>query len=85
MSHNPYLLTSPSVFWEWSARASRGSECSLTLRPPRCPIVHACTLQGVLAQSLNAFFDVLDRYTLADLLHPKAKLVAIFGAANAAQ
>ena len=53
--------------------------------PPRCPIVHACTLQGVLAQSRNAFFDVLDRYTLADLLHPKAKLVAIFGAANTPQ
>ena len=47
--------------------------------------MHACTLQGVLAQSLNAFFDVLDRYTLADLLHPKAKLVAIFGAANTPQ
>lgn len=46
--------------------------------PPRCPIVHACTLQGVLAQALNSFFDVLDRYTLADLLHPTAKLVTIF-------
>jgi Rrf2 family nitric oxide-sensitive transcriptional repressor len=43
-----------------------------------CPIAPACTLQGVLAHAMHAFFEVLDGQTLADLLRPKAKLVQIF-------
>lgn len=34
-----------------------------------CPIVAVCGLQGVLGGALQAFFDVLDKYTLADLVH----------------
>lgn len=33
-----------------------------------CPIVAACELKSVLAQALDAFLSVLDKYTLADLL-----------------
>src|SRR6185369_3161940 len=29
--------------------------------PPKCPIVSACSLQGVLAEALREFFAVLDR------------------------
>ncbi len=34
----------------------------------RCTISPACTLTGVLAEALDAFLTVLDRYTLADLI-----------------
>lgn len=33
-----------------------------------CKIAGACRLKGVLAEALNAFLAVLDRYTLADLV-----------------
>lgn len=45
---------------------------------PGCTIVPECTLQGILAQSLRAFVDVLDAHTLADLLGPKEKLIEIY-------
>jgi Rrf2 family nitric oxide-sensitive transcriptional repressor len=44
----------------------------------KCPIEPACTLRGVLGRALCAFFEVLDGKTLADLLHPRAKLVRLF-------
>lgn len=37
-----------------------------------CTISAACTLTAVLSEALNAFLEVLDRYTLADLIeHPR--------------
>jgi Rrf2 family nitric oxide-sensitive transcriptional repressor len=36
-----------------------------------CTITGTCRLQNVLAEALAAFFAVLDRYTLADLLSAK--------------
>ena len=45
---------------------------------PKCPIVPACTLRGVLGRALRAFFEVLDGKTLADLVQPKAELVRLF-------
>jgi Rrf2 family nitric oxide-sensitive transcriptional repressor len=48
-----------------------------------CPIVPACTLRGVLARAMHAFFAVLDGQTLADLLGPQAKLIRIFRDASA--
>jgi Rrf2 family nitric oxide-sensitive transcriptional repressor len=44
----------------------------------KCPIVHACALQSILARSLRAFFEVLDSHTLADLLGTKATLIQIY-------
>jgi Rrf2 family nitric oxide-sensitive transcriptional repressor len=62
----------------------RGAEEDLALvqcfqqdgRP--CPIESACTLIGLLERALGAFFEVLDRYTLADLLKPQPQLLRIF-------
>ena len=38
-----------------------------------CPIIASCQLQPVLAEALDAFMSVLDRYTLADLLDRRTK------------
>lgn len=51
----------------------RGMEPDMTLaecfRPASaCVITPACGLKGVLGEALDAFLDVLDRYTLADLV-----------------
>lgn len=35
-----------------------------------CVLTPACRLKGIFAESLNAFFSVLDGYTLADLVDP---------------
>ena len=35
--------------------------------PSHCVIVRSCRLKGVLAEAMNAFHAVLDRYTLADI------------------
>jgi Rrf2 family transcriptional regulator, nitric oxide-sensitive transcriptional repressor len=45
--------------------------------PNMCAIVPACRLKGVLQDALQGFIGVLDRYTLADLLRPKASLQAL--------
>ena len=42
-----------------------------------CAIVSCCKLQGVLAEAVNAFYAVLDRYTLADITRNNAALVSI--------
>lgn len=47
-----------------------------------CPIAPACALPRVLDEALSAFIGVLDRYTLADLLKPKAALWSILDAAD---
>ena len=39
-----------------------------------CPIANACALPSVLDEALTAFLGVLDQYTLADLLKPRAAL-----------
>jgi len=33
-----------------------------------CPLTRACGLKGALGEAFDAFFAVLDRYTLADLV-----------------
>lgn len=40
----------------------------------RCVISPACALKPVLGEAMDAFFAVLDGYTLADLLKPGPKL-----------
>ena len=43
-----------------------------------CLIAPACGLSGVLSEALAAFMAVLDRYTLADLLKKRSKLLSLF-------
>ena len=42
-----------------------------------CAIAGACRFSGVLRESLDAFFAVLDRYTLQDLLDNPSGIVAV--------
>ena len=44
-----------------------------------CAITPSCVLAGALKEALAAFLAVLDRYTLADLVKPRAKLAALLG------
>lgn len=45
----------------------------------QCPIVPVCKLRGVLKEALTAFLDVLDKYTLADLIQmPEGKKLSLF-------
>lgn len=48
-----------------------------------CPIAPVCVLAGVLGDALSAFFAVLDRYTLADVLQNRQDLGGILGLPNA--
>lgn len=41
--------------------------------PASCLIAPACQLKHMLAEALEAFFKVLDRYSLADLLPPRQR------------
>jgi Rrf2 family nitric oxide-sensitive transcriptional repressor len=42
-----------------------------------CRIINACVLKGALAKALQAFLDVLDQYTLAELVAPKNRLAEL--------
>ncbi|WP_191562530.1 RrF2 family transcriptional regulator [Metabacillus idriensis] len=42
-----------------------------------CPISPVCTLRGVLSKALQAYFEVLDGFTLADLVKNKPLLVQL--------
>lgn len=44
---------------------------------PHCAIAGACRLQGVLAEAIDAFYAVLDRCTLADLLRQPQAIVRL--------
>ncbi len=45
---------------------------------PNCVIAPACGLSKVLCEAVGAFLQVLDRYTLADLIGRRAALARIF-------
>lgn len=42
-----------------------------------CVLSSACRLRGVLYEALQAYFAVLDRYTIADFLHNEAEIRAL--------
>jgi Rrf2 family transcriptional regulator, nitric oxide-sensitive transcriptional repressor len=44
-----------------------------------CAISEICVLQTVLHEALAAFLAVLDRFTLADLVAPRAQLAILLG------
>lgn len=50
-----------------------------------CCIAPACAARGVLRQAQEAFYKVLDDYTLADLLQPRQRLSVLLFKPNAAR
>jgi Rrf2 family nitric oxide-sensitive transcriptional repressor len=52
------------------------AECFAT-EQSNCAIVKVCRLKGVLAEAVDAFYAVLDRYTLADIAHNRKALSGI--------
>ena len=48
-------------------------------RSNRCPIARGCGLQLVLQEALEAYFAVLNRYCLDDVVRRKALLVQLLG------
>ena len=44
-----------------------------------CAITPACRLKGIFAEALEAFFQALSRYTLADLVQRPASLARLLG------
>ncbi|ARD48053.1 Rrf2 family transcriptional regulator [Sporosarcina sp. P33] len=42
-----------------------------------CILSSACRLRGVLYEALQAYFAVLDRYTIADFLHNKEEIQSL--------
>lgn len=53
--------------------------CFDAARPDKCVIAPACVLKGALSRALSAFLDVLDEYTLADLIEPDRRLRDLLG------
>jgi Rrf2 family nitric oxide-sensitive transcriptional repressor len=47
----------------------------------QCRLTPVCALSGAVGEALAAFFNVLDGYTLADLLEPRARIVHQLGLA----
>ena len=70
-------------------RATEGTlqlvECLAGQKKNTCPIAGPCRLTGVLDEALQAFLDVLDQYTLEDMLTPAPALQRIFAAREAAR
>ena len=48
-----------------------------------CSIADICRLRGVLGEAVRAFYGVLDRYTLADLVHNRQSLARVLFTPNA--
>lgn len=44
-----------------------------------CRISPACRLKGIFAEALTSFMDILDRYSLADVMGNRAELGALLG------
>jgi Rrf2 family iron-responsive transcriptional regulator len=48
-----------------------------------CPLVNTCRLNPIMAEALDAFFGVLDRYTVDDLAKPSAAVISLLGMLDA--
>lgn len=60
------------------------AECMQSHGGTCCTIAGACGLRGMLGEALDAYFAVLRKYTLADVLHNRPVLRALLGGASAA-
>jgi Rrf2 family nitric oxide-sensitive transcriptional repressor len=52
------------------------AEC-FAAEPSNCAIASCCRLKGVLAEAVKAFYEVLDRYTLADITRNPQELSSV--------
>ena len=69
------LATSPaSINIADVVRSTESTHDVINCFEPHCPIVGACRLQGALGQARDAFFAVLDAYTLESLLRNEQEL-----------
>ncbi|MCT7654964.1 Rrf2 family transcriptional regulator [Oceanimonas sp. NS1] len=57
----------------------RGIDCG----SPACPLVPACRLRDALAEAMEAFLQVMEGYTLADLVDNRKELMVIFSTLEA--
>jgi Rrf2 family nitric oxide-sensitive transcriptional repressor len=68
-------------------RATEGTdlpaEC-FSAEPDNCIIARVCRLRGVLQEAVEAFYEVLDGYTLADLVHNRSTLIKVLNIRSAA-
>lgn len=60
-----------------SEGAAQPAECFGHGASSSCAIAGCCRLSGVLAEAVAAFYAVLDRYTLADLVHNREALAGV--------
>ena len=44
-----------------------------------CPLIDSCALNAALREALNAFFGVLERYTIADLVKSRTNVRSLLG------
>lgn len=44
-----------------------------------CPLVDSCALNGALREALGAFFAVLERYTIAELIEARPNVRSLLG------
>lgn len=44
-----------------------------------CPLVNSCTLNTAWSEALAAFFSVLEKYTIADLVEPSTNISHLLG------
>ena len=57
--------------------AAMPAECFSVEEDSRCPISRCCRLKGVLAEAVDAFYAVLDGYTLADIARNRNVLAGV--------
>jgi Rrf2 family nitric oxide-sensitive transcriptional repressor len=53
------------------------AECFDPERSANCCIARICRLRGILREAVDAFYGVLDRYTLADLADNRTELAKV--------
>ncbi len=47
-----------------------------------CPITPVCGLKGILHEASDAFFEVLEKYHLSDVIGPRKELLQLLGVLN---
>lgn len=82
--HGGIRLARPADEIKLGALIRHTEGCNPLIECQGCLIAPACDLQGILAEAMQAFMQVLDRYNLADLIVRKQDLRFLFGLDNEA-